>query len=478
MQLDLTEAPPRGRADWLTGRLRAAIADGTLPVGSVLPPTRQLAAELGLSRAVVTEAYRRLADDGHVAGRGRAGTRVVAAPVIAPNPAPAGWARSVRHPMLPASPGPAIFAQLRVAPAHIDLSPGLPDLAAFPRVAWLRAERQVLARLAASDFGYGDPSGTPELRAAIATWLGRTRGVRLSPGQLIIVAGAAQGIGLLADVLHRRGIRQIAVEDPGSLGMRHHLQAAGLDTAPVGVDAAGMSVEELRSSGASVALLTPAHQFPLGVVLDGGRRRELLGWADEGGLLIEDDYDAEHRYDRPPVAALHSLLPDRVCYVSSVSKSLAPALRIGWLSVPRELHDDVVVAKQYADLGNPVLAQLVLAELIGSGDLERHLRYVRGRHRRRRDAMIAAIATHLPGARVHGAAAGLHLTITLPSDHVDTELAQAALDRGVKLHPLSWYRQRPGPPGLVLGYGARNPTEIAEGITAIGGLLRRPSRPH
>jgi GntR family transcriptional regulator/MocR family aminotransferase len=442
-----------------------------------LPPTRQLAAELGLSRGVVTEAYRRLAEDGHVAGRGRAGTTVVAVPVAAPEPVPAGWARPVKHPFLPPNPGPDIFARLRTVAARIDLSPGLPDLAAFPRAAWLRTERQVLARLAASDFGYGDPSGAPQLRGAVATWLARTRGVRVVPEQVIIVAGAAQAVGLLAQVLHDRGVRRIAVEDPGSLGMRQHLHAARLETPPVTVDAAGISVSELRSTEAPVALVTPAHQFPLGVVLDGERRRELLGWAADGGLLIEDDYDAEHRYDRPPVAALHSLQPDRVCYVGSVSKSLAPALRLGWLIVPRQLHDDVASAKQYADLGNPVLTQLVLAELIASGELERHLRYVRGRHRRRRNAMIAAIAAHLPEAQVYGAAAGLHLTVTLPSDVADADLAQTALTRGVKLHPLSWYSQRTGRPGLVIGYGARTTAEIAEGVAMVGDLLRRPSRP-
>jgi GntR family transcriptional regulator/MocR family aminotransferase len=234
-------------------------------------------------------------------------------------------------------------------------------------------------------------------------------------------------------------------------------------------------VTELRASGAPAVMLTPAHQFPTGVVLDGGRRRELREWAGDGGLVIEDDYDAEHRYDRPPVPALRSVLPEQVCYAGSVSKLLAPALRCGWLLVPRARHDAVVAAKRDADLGNAVLPQLVLAELMESGELERHLRLLRKRHIRRRDAMIEAIGAHLPLARIHGAAAGLHLTLTFddPGPGLDdAALAAAALERGVKVQPLSWHSQRPHRPGLVLGYAASSPAEISEGIAVVGGLLR------
>jgi GntR family transcriptional regulator/MocR family aminotransferase len=214
--------------------------------------------------------------------------------------------------------------------------------------------------------------------------------------------------------------------------------------------------------------MTPAHQFPTGVVLGGGRRRELMHWAEEGGLVIEDDYDAEHRYDRPPVPALRSLLAEHVCYAGSVSKLLAPALRVGWTLVPRRYSDSMVAAKRCADLGNAVLPQLVLAELMESGELERHLRLIRRRHRRRRDAMIDALRNHLPSARVHGAAAGLHLMITFDDSKVDDiAFAAAALERGVKVQPLSWHYQRPGPPGLVLGYAASTASAIAEGIATI-----------
>ncbi|MQA81868.1 MAG: aminotransferase class I/II-fold pyridoxal phosphate-dependent enzyme [Streptosporangiales bacterium] len=469
LHLDVAEAPPGGRADWLAERLRLAIADGRLPVGSRLPATRVLAEELRVSRGVVIEAYLRLGEDGHVTGRGRGGTVVVAAPVTAPAPeAPA--ARGVSAPFATA-PGAGVFDALREAPARIDLSPGLPDLAAFPRTAWLRAERRALADLSTSDFGYGDPRGTPALRSAVADWLGRRRGIRVDPAEVVVVAGVAQGLDLLVRVLHDAGMREIAVEDPGSLGIRQHLLYHGMATRPVAVDAGGLRVDELRATGAATVMVTPAHQFPTGVVLDGERRRELMRWAGEGGTIVEDDYDAEHRYDRPPVPALRSMVAEHAFYVGSVSKLLAPALRLGWVLAPPPHRDPLVDAKRFADLGNAVLPQLVLAELMRSGALERHLRLLRGRHRRRRDAMIDAVRTHLPGAVVHGAAAGLHLTLTFGDDVDDVALAAAALARGVKVQPLSWHAIRPHRPGLVLGYAANPPTTLTEGVRLLATAL-------
>ena len=532
LQLNTADAPAGGLSGWLAAELRRAISDGRLRVGSRLPATRVLAGELGVSRGVVTEAYRRLTEDGHVAGRGRGGTVVVAAPVDAPatawagrpaaappggpnaarpggpNAAPPGgpnaarpggpaaaWAagRALGRPGAPdaarpgapgrvrtasalfaGDPGAEIFEEMRAVPAGIDLSPGVPDLAAFPRTAWLRAERSVLAELSPADFGYGDPRGAPVLRRAVASWLARNRGIRADPGDVIVVAGVAQGLSLLARVLRHDGIAAVAVEDPGSLGTRQQLRRERLDTPPVRVDTGGLRVGELRATGAPAVLLTPAHQFPTGVVLDGERRRELMRWAAGGGLIIEDDYDAEHRYDRPPVPALRSMLAEHVCYLASVSKLLAPALRVGWLLAPARYVESLVAAKRHADLGNAVLPQLVLASLMESGEMERQLRFLRGRHRRRRDAMIAAIRTHLPGAIVHGAAAGLHLMITFEAGFADTELAAAALARGVKVQPLSWHSQLTDRPGLVLGYAANAPAVIAEGVAILGDALRRP----
>jgi GntR family transcriptional regulator/MocR family aminotransferase len=326
--------------------------------------------------------------------------------------------------------------------------------------------------LSASAFGYGDPAGTPSLRLAVANWLARNRGIRADPGDIIIVAGVTQALGLIAQVLGRQGLTEVAVEDPGSLGARQHLQYWGMKTPPIAVDVGGLRVDQLREQRSPAVLLTPAHQFPTGVVLDGERRRELMQWAREGGLVIEDDYDAEHRYDRPPVPAMHSMLPEHVVYTGSVSKLLAPALRLGWVLAPSRYQNALVAAKRLADLGNATLAQLVLAQLMESGELERQLRFLRRRHRRRRDAMIEAIEAQLPSATIHGAAAGLHLMITFDADFSDVALATAGLERGVKTQPLSWHSQRRQPPGLVLGYGARTPTEITEAITTIGAALR------
>jgi GntR family transcriptional regulator/MocR family aminotransferase len=471
LQLDAADAPPGGLTQWLARRLREAVADGRLPAGTRLPATRVLAAELGVSRGVVTDAYRRLAEAGQVAGRGRGGTVVVAGPV----PAAAPPALRPAPVIFRADPDPEVFDHLRAAPARIDLTPGVPDLAAFPRGAWLRAERAVLDGLAAHHLGYGDVRGAPALREAVAHWLARNRGIRADPEEVLVVAGTAQALALLGRALGHLGITEAAVEDPGSLGARQQLAHWLAATPPVPVDAQGIRVDALRATGAPAVLLTPAHQYPTGVVLGGDRRRELLGWASEGGLVIEDDYDAEHRYDRPPVPALRAALPDQVCYAGSISKLLAPALRTGWLLVPPRLRDAVLDAKRFADLGNPVLPQLVLARLMESGELDRHLRLLRRRHRRRRDAVIAAIRTHLPGATVHGAAAGLHLMLTLPEELgcSDTELAAAALAAGVKVQPLSWHARLRYPPGLVLGYAAVSPGEIEEGVAVLGQLVRR-----
>lgn len=473
LHLTIADASPGGRADWLTDRLRQAIAEGRVPVGDRLPPTRVLAADLGVSRGVVTEAYQRLTEEGHVTGRGRAGTVVVAAPA-APTPAPSAAPAPVA--LFTPAPGTDIFEAVRAASATIDLTPGVPDLTAFPRADWLRAERTVLRRLAAADLGYGDPCGAPALRQAVAAWLARNRGISVDPVEVIIVAGVSQALGLLAQAFAAAGIDRIAVEDPGSLGVRQHLNNWRMDTPPITVDDAGLRVDELAASGVPAVMLTPAHQFPTGVVLDGDRRRQLIAWARAGGLIIEDDYDAEHRYDRPPVPALRGLLPEQVCYAGSVSKLLAPALRVGWLLVPPRLREAVVAAKRNADLGNAVLPQLVLAELMTSGAFERHLRLLRRRHIRRRDAMIAALARELPTATVHGAAAGLHLMITLDEVMPDTDLAAAVLARGVKVQPLSWHCQRPYRSGLVLGYAARTVTEIEDGVAEIAAVLRHPRR--
>ncbi|WP_424217718.1 PLP-dependent aminotransferase family protein (plasmid) [Streptomyces sp. BI20] len=480
LQLDIGAAPVGGKADRLTARLREALADGRLSVGAVLPPTRVPAAELRVSRGVVTEAYRRPAEDGRVEGGRRRGTTVVAPPLPEPPTAgsrgvdagrardggraertASGYADGVvgrlrgRDPgsggagegagldPFVSSPGPEVFDRLRLRTArsshhdHVDLTRGVPDLGAFPRAAWLRREREVLAELPAIALAYGDQRGVPGLRRVIAARLARTRGVHADPEAVVIVSGVAQALGLLAPVLRVDGVDAVAVEYPGSLSLRQHLRHAGLATPPAPIRADGPDVSALRASGAGAVSVTPAHHFPTGAVMAGERRRALPAWAREGGLVLEDDHDAEHRYDRPPVPALRGQDPERVCHLGGVSKVLAPALRIGWvLPTPRH-HEAVIEGKRFADLGNATLPQLVLARLIESGNLERHQRSTGRRHRSRRDATVAALAAHLPKAVVHGAAAGLHLTITLPASEVrEIDLAAAAMGRGVP--PGAW----------------------------------------
>lgn len=461
-QIDLLEwhpgaAPAKGVTSWLVDGLRAAISDGRLAVGARLPATRVLAGDLGLSRGVVVEAYQRLTDEGLLSGRTGAGTVVTG---LAARPLGVTRPRAESGMRLPLPPSPGI---------DLDLAPGVPDLSAFPRAAWLRAERAVLAAATNADLGYGDPRGGPRLRAELAGWLARTRGVRAGADDLIVVGGVAQALALLSQTLRARGVTQVAVEDPGSRGTRDELAHWGLQPVPVPVDDQGLRVDRLAATGLGTVLLTPAHQFPTGVVLSPARRRALL---QRPGLIIEDDYDAEHRYDRAPVAAVQASAPDRVAYAGSVSKSLAPGMRLGWLIPPRELHAELVTAKHASDLGNPALPQLIFAHLLAGGDYERHLRTVRRRQHRRRDALLQGLREHLPQARVEGVAAGLHLLITLPGPADDTELAARLEQCGVRTHPLSWHRQLDGPPGLVLGYAALPPDRLLEAARRMGRTLR------
>ncbi|MGY1809559.1 PLP-dependent aminotransferase family protein [Blastococcus sp. SYSU D00669] len=465
LALDPSGVPRGALTDWLVGRVRAAVTEGRLVAGAPLPATRTLAADLGVSRGVVVEAYRRLADEGLVGGRPGAGTVVTRTPAPAPAGPPAPPPVGGGPPALPPPAG-----------AEFDLSPGLPDLAAFPRAAWLRAERAALRDAGAADLRYGDPRGHPALRAELARWLARFRGIRADADDVLVVGGVAQSLALLARVLHARGARSIAVEDPGSRGARDQLAYWGLASSAVPVDAEGLDVAALAATGESTVLVTPAHQFPTGVVLSAARRRALLDWAADGRLVVEDDYDAEHRYDRAPVPALHASAPAAVAHTGSTSKTLAPGLRLGWLLAPPALRADLVAARHATDLGSPVLPQLVLARLLATGELDRHLRAVRTRQRARRDALLAALrrelGADLGGAVVHGVAAGLQLTLTWPGrDLSDVELAGRAARDGVAVQPLSWHRLRPGPPGLVLGYAALTPDRLAEAARRLAAVL-------
>jgi GntR family transcriptional regulator/MocR family aminotransferase len=441
---------PAGLRDQVEQGLRAGVREGRLHPGTRLPSTRALATRLGVARGVVVEAYAQLAAEGWIVSRQGSGTRV----------APAAAA-----PAAPAEPWP--FEQTH----RYDFALGVPDLAAFPRAAWLSATRRVLRDLPDARFSHPDPRGTPALRTALAAYLGRQRGVVTTAERIVITNGFWQGLAVVCAALRARGARRLAMEDPSFVYHRHVVSRAGLEPVPVAVDEGGLRVDALGDADA--VLVTPAHQMPTGVVMAPERRTALIAWARErDALVIEDDYDAEHRYDREPVGALQGHAPEHVLYGGTASKTLAPALRLGWVAVPAALTTAVATEKGLADGGSPVLEQLVLADLIERGDLDRHLRRTRAAHRRRRDALAEALAEHLPQVTLSGVAAGLHAQLDLPSGSDEQAIAAAAAQRGVRVEPLGAHRFAKGPPGLLLGYGAMTEQAIRRGVGELALALR------
>jgi GntR family transcriptional regulator/MocR family aminotransferase len=479
--LRLDRGGGRPLRDQLEAALRAAVRDGRLGPGSRLPPTRTLAADLGLSRGVVVEAYAQLVGEGYLEARRGSGTRVAATVSGADGGGrehAVGWPADAGAPGRGPATAPAPAPAPAVAPARlgprIDFRPGIPDLSSFPRAAWAAALRRAALETPAWALGYGEPAGAPALRTALAAYLGRVRGVVAGAGGVMVIGGFSQALALLARVLPGRLGPALAVEDPGSPGQSGLLERAGLELVPIGVDAEGLRVDELASSRARVVIVTPAHQFPTGVVLSPARRAALLAWARaRDGLIVEDDYDAEYRYDREPVGAVQGLAPDRVLYAGSVSKTLAPSLRLGWMVPPAALLPALVQAKHDTDLGSPTLEQLAFAELLSSGAYDRHLRRSRARQRRRRDALVAALRRHAPALRVLGTAAGLHALVELPAACDEAALVRRAAAAGVGLHGLAGHHApgRATTPGLVLGYAALPETAIADGIRVLAELL-------
>ncbi|WP_369198322.1 MocR-like pyridoxine biosynthesis transcription factor PdxR [Streptomyces djakartensis] len=450
--LPAVSAPARTRGRALQAALREAVRSGRLPPGTRLPSSRDLAADLGVSRGLVTEAYEQLTAEGYLrSGRG-AGTWVGDA---------VRAARPRAHDLAPRSPG-----------GRADFVPGTPDLALFPRSAWAAAQRGVLAELPHSELGYPDPRGLPRLRTALAELLSRRRGVVADPERIVVVSGVAQATTLLGYALHARGIRTVGVEDPGSPQHDALYGSAGVTAVPLPVDDEGVAMEPLRASGVRSLVTTPAHQFPTGIACSARRRAELLDWARSvDGLVLEDDYDGDFRYDRAPVGALQGLDPDRVAYTGSVSKSLAPGLRLGWLLVPESWTREVVERKRTMDLGHPALDQALFARFLERGDYDRQLRRCQRAYRERRDALVAALDAHFPGSAVSGIAAGLHVIATLPRRYGPEErfLARVA-QAGVAVRPLSAYSHAPGAGDgakeirLVLGYAHVPPARILDGV--------------
>jgi GntR family transcriptional regulator/MocR family aminotransferase len=480
VDLHLELPPAGGRRAALERALRTAVRDGRLRPGERIPSTRALAHDLGLARNTVAEAYAQLAAEGYLRTSQGAPTRVAAgeaarlgaggAPpeaggAAAPDGIGAGGAAS-RAASAAATPGAASALAPRGVPVRLDLRVGVPDAAGFPRAAWLRALRRALAGVPDAALAHADPRGRPELRAALAAYLGRARGVLAEPDRIVVTSGFTQGFGLLCRAL---GPGAVAMEDPCLHHLRAIAAATGLTVAPLPVDEQGAHPDP--PDGAAAALITPAHQFPLGATLAPARRAAFVDWARRtGGIVVEDDYDGEFRYDRQPVGALQGLDPEHVVYAGTASKTLAPGLRLGWLVLPERLVEPVVAARPLAGGDTPVLDQLALAGLIAGGGFDRHIRRMRQRYRRRRDALLAALA----GRRVRGVAAGLHLVLDLAPGEEAPLIARAAAD-GLALDGLGAYWHDPAgrPEGLVLGYAAPPEHAYAQTLAALRTSLPR-----
>jgi GntR family transcriptional regulator/MocR family aminotransferase len=404
----------------------------------------------------VLEAYAHLAAEGWIVGRRGSGTAVAATGTTAVDDdaaesAPVTW----RH----------------------DLRAGRPDPSSFPRTAWVRALRRALATAPDAALGLGDAVGRLELREQLAAYLARSRGLRVGAAQVVVTTGFTQSLGLVARMLVARGATSLAMEDPC---MPHHRQivaAAGLAIEPLAVDADGADVDALGSPAA--VLLTPNRQHPLGMALAPARRSRLLEWArTTGAFVIEDDYDGEFRYDGAPIGALQGLEPRHVVYAGTTSKTLAAGLRLGWLVLPPELVEPAVAQKHLVDWQTGVLDQLALAELIATGEYDRHVRKLRLRYRRRRDLLLAALVGHVPADRIGGTAAGLNLHVLVDGADAERELVAAAAANGVALEGLvtGRYPHRgddESRAGLVVGYAAPPEHGYAAAVRALVETIAR-----
>lgn len=451
------ELSGQGLRSGLMDALREAVRSGRLAAGVRLPSSRSLAADLGVARNTVADAYAELVAEGWLTARQGSGTRVARRAV--PRRAPTGRAG------VPARPTTG-------KPTH-NLRPGTPDLSSFPRADWLKASRKALTAAPDEAFGYGDPRGRIELRTVLAEYLARARGVHARPERIVVCSGFVHGLMLMGQVLKARRVREVAVE---SYGLDVHwdiLARAGLRTTALPFDERGTRTEEL-GAGAGAVLMTPAHQFPMGGALQPDRRAAAVDWARASdGLILEDDYDGEFRYDRQPVGALQGLDPDHVVYLGTASKSLAPGLRLAWMVLPEHLVGEVAEAKGAVDWVSSATDQLTFAEFLGSGAYDRHVRAMRLRYRRRRDQLVAAVAASSPGTRISGIAAGLHAVLELPPG-TERALTRAAAFQGLALQGLDRFRHpdtAPTSDALIVGYGTPSDSAWPSALEALCRVL-------
>ncbi|WP_037494811.1 MocR-like pyridoxine biosynthesis transcription factor PdxR [Solirubrobacter soli] len=474
--LDRTAAAP------LRAQLEDAICDaitgGGAPPGTRLPASRTLAEALHVSRGVVSEAYAQIAAEGWIELRRGAAPIVRAVPAagVGPHGGPLPACTSNlkgSRPSLDSSaenggpPSPTTPPNIKRPRPALDLTATAPDLSAFPRRVWAAALRRVVAEMPDSALDYGDPRGDDELRAELAAYLVRVRGVVAAPEHLVVTGGYTQGLWLTCRALKARGASRVAVEDPSLDDSWATIRSAGLEVVGLPVDEHGIRLDGLD---ADAVLVTPAHQFPTGAVLAPERRRELLAW---GGIVIEDDYDSEYRYDRAPVGTLQRLAPDRVVYLGTTSKTLAPALRLGWLVAPPALAEEIARERWSVDSGGPAIDARAYARMLVTGEVDRHLRRTRREYRERRDALVAALEERLPRCRVTGVAAGLHLLLRLPPGTDEAAVVQQLGERRIRIRGLAGYRLRPrdDDPALVIGYGRLPLASIDAFVAALESLV-------
>jgi GntR family transcriptional regulator / MocR family aminotransferase len=446
LHINLAGAPGRSLRARLEHALREAMQSGRLAADERLPSTRELALGLGVSRGVVVDAYAQLAAEGYLHTARGGGTRVAAAVARTSQPTP---------------------AQARQERIRHDLSPFRPALAAVPRRTLMAALARVLRDTPDERLGLPDPAGTHELRAALASYLGRVRGVQATPEQLVITNGTRNSLGLVWRALAAQGVKRVAIEAPGWSGVAETAAAAGLTIALVPVDDHGLRVDALSTKRVGAVAVAPAHQYPTGAVLSAERRSAILDWARAAGcVVIEDDYDAEYRYDHQPIGSLQGLAPDHVIYAGSSSKTVAPSLRLGWIAVPPHLRDPIVDLKRTAGTTPSPILQLAFADLIERGELDRHLRRQRRRYQQQRAALLTALASQLPELTVHGAAAGLYAVMELPHELDEAAVVAAARGRGLALEG-----RGTAAPGLVLGYADIDAAAIKPAVAELAASI-------
>ena len=440
VEIEFRAGVPLGRQ--LEDVLRVAIRSGRLGPGSVLPPSRDLADELGISRGVVVDSYSQLTAEGYLSAKRGSGTRVAEVPA------------SGAPPRRQASPPPAF---------RYDLRPGQADFHAFPRARWKAMLVRAAQDLPDVQLTYADYRGVAELRNAIAEYMARMRGVAVEPEHAVICCSTSHAMAVLWHVLRRRGARRVAIEDPGYRWQQLTVELAGLEAVPVRVDADGLVVEDLAAADVDAVVTTPAHHYPTGVVMTAERRSALIAWARERqALIVEDDYDVEYRFGRHPMASLQGLAPDLVAFTGTASKTLAPALRIAWVVPPSHLIDEVENVLLVTGVTPPTLDQIAMASFIEDAALERHLRSMRQRYRAKRDVLIGALGRFLPEVRISGIAGGLHLLAWLPDGADERETATRARQSGVGVHELHRHctTHAPSPPALLLGFALPSESEL------------------